>query len=156
MKDMKRSHWVGALALAPALLIWACGSSGNGVSGPTLSSSAPVDVAGSWVGTWSLDRGGEGREFGPDLSQVGGSIRLFLQQSGSAVTGAVEFTGLFGKCLENASVSGTFAAGLISLTLTNGTAGFEGRLQGQVEGNTLNGSYVNSCIESATLVLQRE
>lgn len=160
MKDMKTIRWAGALTLAPALLALACGGSGNGVSGPTPNNSAPVDVAGSWVGTWRMDVEEE-PELGPAFPRRGGSVRLSLLQFGSAVTGAAEFTGLFGSsssadCLEKASIAGRVAADLISLTLTNGTAGSEGSLQGQVQGNALNGSFASACIHSATLALTRE
>lgn len=159
MKNPKRIRWAGALTLAPALLAWACGGSGNGVSGPTLSNPAPVDVAGSWVGSWRMDV--QEAALGPDLAARGGSVRLSLLQFGSAVTGTAEFTGLLAAsssadCLEKGSLAGRVTADLISLTLTNGTAGSKGRLQGRVEGNTLNGSYANACVQSATLALTRE
>jgi hypothetical protein len=99
-------------------------------------------------------------ESGPVLAARGGSVRVSLLQFGSAVTGTAEFTNMreassSADCFEKASVAGRVAANQISLILNYGTDA-DGRLQGQVEGNTLNGSYGNACVQSATLALRRE
>ena len=163
MKNLTRVNWVGALALAPALFSWACGGFDNGI-GPPPGGGPTAQVAGSWVGTWRIDvdeepRRGPGKDPRP-VNRLGrqGSMRLSLQQHGSAVTGSAAFTGSVSgryNCLGEASVAGLVAADVISLTLTNGVAS-EGTVSAHVTGNTLTGSFASSCVASGTLVLHRE
>ncbi len=82
---------------------------------------APLDVAGSWQGTWRLDDG-----------SASGAITLDVSQSGRNLSGNFSLGGSF--CVASGTIDGTLAAHLIDVTLSNGVGG-NAHLTGTVDSN---------------------
>jgi hypothetical protein len=105
-RAMRNHGWL-VVVLVSTLVGCASGQSG--------STSAPVDVTGSWAGTFTWPYGVS-------------PITLNLKQAGTDVTGEIETTGTLGELRQgNGPVRGTVSGDAVSLVFAGGTADLQVR-----------------------------
>ena len=90
-------------------------------------SQQPVDVSGTWLGTWQND---------PELGEATGGLTFTLSQTGDRVTGTAQFSGP--TCVGEVPIEGTARGSSVDLPMPSQ---WDIRFVGTVEGDSMAGTY---------------